>query len=311
MNKRKLGDTGLLVSEIGFGGWQLGRGEDWTPVEEGEGIKLVHKALDLGCNFFDTAPNYGGGQSQIIMGKALKGRRDKVVINTKFGHHRDKSTDYSPSRLRPTVEESLTDLQTDYLDSLLLHNPPEEFLTGSHPIYHELDKLVKEGKIRYYGASIDSSREIFEVIKTTKSKVLEVLYNIFSQETGFAFAEANERGVGLIIKVPLDSGWLSGKYNKDSVFQGTRSRWSREVIERRAGLIDKIRLIIGNNIPMAQAALQFVLARPEVSTVIPGLLKEEQLQNNFSAGEKALSGQVVKELHSFWEKELKENPLPW
>lgn len=310
MQKRPLGRTGIDVTEVGFGAWQLSNARDWSAMTSEEAVRLVHRALELGCNFFDTAPNYGGGTSQTILGRALRGKRDQVVLNTKFGHHAD-GTDYSPARLRPSVEASLQALQTDHLDGVLLHNPPEEFLNGAHPIYPELERLKAEGKIRYYGSSVDSSRDMLEVIRTTKSQVLEVLFNVFHQETAAAFAEAQQRGVGLVIKVPLDSGWLSGKYTAESRFEGIRSRWSPAVIQRRAELLSQLRFLTEDGRSMTQAALAFILGFPEVSTVIPGPMNEGQLRENFSASGHPLSEDVFRRVIAFWEQHLQQNPLPW
>lgn len=310
MKMRNLGRTGLIVSEVGFGAWQLGNTRDWSAMSQEDAIHLVHRALDLGCQFFDTAPNYGGGASQQLLGKALRGVREQVVLNTKFGHHAD-GTDFSPKRLRPSVEASLQALQTDHLDGILLHNPPSEQLNGGHPIYQELERLKAEGKIRYYGASVDSSREMLEVIRTTKSQVLEVLFNAFHQEPAAAFSEAQARGVGLVVKVPLDSGWLSGKYHAASSFEGIRHRWSKEVIARRADLLDHLRFITEDGSSMTQAALRFVLGFPQVSTAIPGPRNEAQLRENLSASDRPMPEHVFQRVIAFWKQHLEEDPLPW
>jgi len=310
MKRRELGSTGIQVSEVGFGAWQLGNARDWSAMTTEEAIGLVHQAVELGCNFFDTAPNYGGGASQQILGQALRGRRDQVVLNTKFGHHAD-GTDFSPQRLRPSVEASLRALQTDFLDGVLLHNPPAEYLEGTHPIYLELESLKAEGKIRYYGASVDASRDMLTVIRTTQSQVLEVLFNALHQETAAAFVEAEQRGVGLVVKVPLDSGWLSGKYSAGSHFEGIRNRWSQEVIARRSDLIKDLSFLTEGGASMTQAALAFILGFPEVSTVIPGAKSEAQLRENLSASERPLADAVQRRVIAFWEQHLKDSPLPW
>ncbi len=312
MKKRALGSTGIEVSEVGFGAWQLGNAKDWGKMSDPEAIALVHKAMDEGCNFFDTAPNYGGGQSERLLGEAFKGRREHVVINTKFGHDPQGGDDFSREALKRSVENSLKKLQTDYLDSILLHNPPFDLLNGNHTdLYEELENLKQAGKIRAYGASIDSSREIEEVIRNTKSQVLEVLFNVFHQETRLAFTEAKENGVGLIVKVPLDSGWLSGKYNASSRFEGIRSRWTEDVIERRFQLLKEIEYLTEGGASMIEQALKFVLAFDEVSTVIPGIKNDAQLKQNFAASGDPLSAEVKTRLLEFWEQELRNNPLPW
>ncbi|NBI29912.1 aldo/keto reductase [Chengkuizengella marina] len=305
METRILGSTGIKVSEVGFGAWQLGNAKDWGNMSEQEAIFLVHTAIDQGCNFFDTAPNYGGGKSEELLGKAFIGKRDQVVVNTKVGK------DFSPTQLKKSLETSLKRLQTDYIDTILLHNPPFEYLNGESPIYAELENLKKDGKIRAYGASVDSSKEMLEVIQNTNSQVLEVLFNIFHQETAAAFPMAKERGIGIIAKVPLDSGWLSGKYNANSQFEGIRSRWSDEIIHRRFDLLKQINYVTNEDQNMVQAALRFILSYDAVSTVIPGVKNEQQLFDNLSASDQKMSSEMKKQLQTFWQKELKNDPVPW
>jgi aryl-alcohol dehydrogenase-like predicted oxidoreductase len=312
MKKRTYGNTGKTVSEIGFGAWQLGNASDWAAkLPEDQAIYLVHEAIDRGCNFFDTAPAYGRGTSEELLGKALKGKREKVVINTKFGNHINGKKDFSADLIRSSVEQSLKRLQTDFLDSILLHNPPSKYLNGASPQYEVLESLKAEGKIGAYGVSVDSSKDMFEVLNTTNSQVIEVLFNIFHQETARAFQLAKEKNVGLIIKVPLDSGWLSGKYNAQSNFDDVRSRWSPEVIERRANLLDQIKFIADEETSLAQAALQFILAHPEVTTVIPGIKNMAQLEENLSASQKKMPNETVKKLQEIYQEEIENSLLPW
>lgn len=311
MQKRFLGNTGIEVSEVGFGAWQLGSSKAWGSISDSEAIELVHTALDSGCNFFDTAPGYAAGKSEELLGRALLGKREKAVINTKFGHRANGQTDFSPEMLRVSVEESLQRLQTDYLDTILLHNPPFELLNGSSPIYEVFEELKKEGKIRAFGASVDSSREMLEIVQNTNSQVIEILFNIFHQGPSEVFPLAKEKGVGIITKVPLDSGWLSGKYDAKSQFADIRKRWSTEVIERRFDLLKQMEFLTADGSTMVQAALRFILAYPEVSTVIPGVKDTKQLRENLSASDKTLSVEMVQRLRELWERELKEQPLPW
>ncbi|MGG3562770.1 aldo/keto reductase [Neobacillus rhizosphaerae] len=311
MNYRQLGSTGIVVSEIGFGAWQLGNQLDWGEMGDNQAVRLVHEALDSGCNFFDTAPNYGRGNSEKLLGKALSGRRNQAVINTKFGHHSDGSLNFDPKFIRSTLEASLKRLNTEYVDSLLLHNPDFECLKGNTGHFDELEKLKQEGKIRAYGASVDSSREMFEIMDSTNSKVIEVMFNIFHQEAKKAFQQAGENGLGLIIKVPLDSGWLSGKYDKDSVFTDIRSRWDVEQLTKRASLLPKLRDVLEPEESMAQAALRFILSFQQISSVIPGVKNIQQLNMNVSAVEKQMKQEQVEELEKLWEEEIAGSPLNW
>lgn len=310
MKYRRYGTTGKRVSEIGFGAWQLGNKQDWAAMEEDEAIRLVHEALDLGVNFFDTAPNYGLGKSEVLLGKALERKRDKAVINTKFGHSPE-GTDYSASQIRNSVERSLMRLQTDYLDSVLIHNPPFDVLDGKYGHYQVLEDLKAEGKILAYGVSVDSSKEMFEALEHSQLGVMEVMFNIFYQETAQAFQAAQEKDVALIIKVPLDSGWLSGKYDGNSSFSGVRSRWSPEVIQTRAKLVEQIRFLEDEHTTMSMAALRFILAYPEVTTVIPGVRSSAQLRENVAASSAPLPEESLRKLQELWERDIRFKSLGW
>lgn len=312
MNMRLLGKTGIRVGEVGLGCWQLDNAL-WGGSDKGQGERIIHAALDAGCNFFDTAPGYAEGRSEALLGRVLAGRRKEAVLCSKFGHTPEGEADFSFAAVRPSVEGSLRRLQTDFIDVILLHNPPAELLDGTREpaIYAELQALRGEGKIRAFGASVDWGKELRTIAETTPSRAAEILFNVFHQEPGSAFAGAAARGIGLIVKVPLDSGWLSGKYGRASVFEGIRGRWPPEVIERRAGLVEKVRALLPPGLSLPQAALRFVLAHPEVSTVIPGAKDISQLQANLSASLAPLPAATVEALRRLWQDELQGRPLPW
>jgi aryl-alcohol dehydrogenase-like predicted oxidoreductase len=311
MERRPFGATGMMVSTIGLGAWQLGSYE-WDNTDEAEALEIVQAALDLGCDFFDTAPSYGGGRSEELLGKALKGRRHTVTICTKFGRTTARQPQYDVAYLRSSVEDSLKRLQTDYVDILVLHSPPRELLDGaSAPHYEVLEQLKAEGKLRVYGVSVDTRQEIEILLATTGCGAIEVLFNIFQQEALPAFQSAVDKGVGLIAKVPLDSGWLSGKYRGGSQFADLRRRWSPEVIQRRAALVEQLAEHLPEGLPMAQAALQYVLAQPTIATAIPGARNIAQVRENLRAAESSLPSDVTQALYSFWEREIKDNPVPW
>jgi aryl-alcohol dehydrogenase-like predicted oxidoreductase len=302
-----------LVSEIGLGAWQLGVDSGWKGMSENEAIHMVHKALDFGINFFDTAPNYGLGSSETRLGKALKGTdRAKVVINTKFGHTVHGDTNYGADYIRESIEGSLRRLQVDYVDSAIIHNPPYDYLDGNqNPHYEILENLKEEGKIRAYGASLDSYEEMKLLMETTGSEVIEAFFNILHQDASRAFGMAEEKRVGIIVKIPLDSGWLSGKYSSDSVFEGIRARWSKEDIETRAELVEKLKTLIGEERNLAQAAIAFCLSYPAVSTVIPGNITLEQLKSNLQSTQHPLPPALVSQLEAFYAQQVKKLKLPW
>ena len=312
MNRRPMGSTGMDVSEIGLGAWQLAN-PDWNLHDTGEALHIVAEALDLGCNFFDTAPGYGNGRSETLLGEALKGVRDRVFICTKFsGHTPEGATNFDVKALRPTLENSLRRLQTDAVDILLMHNPPREMMDGNHsPHYEVMEQLKEEGKLRAYGVSLDWREELEMVVNTTGSQAVEVMFNVFYQEPLAAFKLAKERGVGLIIKVPLDSGWLSGRYTEASQFDDIRRRWSSDVISRRGRLVREFAALVPPGTSLAHAALQYILAQPEVSTVIPGPKTVAQVRDNFAAADNSLPAETVAAIYAMWKKELEADPLPW
>ena len=271
---------------------------------------MIRKSLDLGVNFFDTAPNYGLGTSELRLGKALKGiDRSKIVINTKFGHTDSGQTNYDSNYIRESIEGSLRRLQSDYVDSLIIHNPPFEYLDGRQNDHYEiLEKLKDEGKIR---ASLDTAEEMHLFMDTTGGEVIEAFFNILHQDVANAFPSALEKKVGIIAKIPLDSGWLTGKYNAYSTFEGVRARWSKKDIQTRAGLLDKLKDIIGPDRTLAQVALSFCLAYDAVSTVIPGNTSIAQLESNLQSITAPVSKELVGKLEKFYQEEVADLHLPW
>jgi aryl-alcohol dehydrogenase-like predicted oxidoreductase len=313
MNHNRLIEQSPLVSEIGLGAWQLGVNSGWKGMTDKEATALVHKAIELGVNFFDTAPNYGRGTSESRLGAVLKNYdRDTFVINTKFGHTDAGKTNYASGSIRESLEGSLRRLQVDYVDSLILHSPPFEYLDGNKNDHYEiLEKLKEEGKIRAYGASLDTYEQIKVLLQTTKSKVIEVFFNILHQDTARAFEMAKEKNVGIIVKIPLDSGWLSGKYDENSVFTDIRKRWSVGDIRTRALLVNRIKEIIQPETNLGQKAISFCLGYDAVSTVIPGNTSIQQLANNMTSASSPISGELIKKLEQFYEEEVKALNLPW
>ena len=313
MKYKKYIKDSINISEIGLGAWQLGQNSGWKSMIETEAIKLVHKSLDFGINFFDTAPNYGHGTGEERLGKALKGvDRSKIVINTKFGHTHDGKLNFSSNYIRESLEGSLKRLQMEYIDSLIIHNPPSEYFDGNKNDHYEiLDKLIEEGKIKAYGASLDTYEDMKLLMDTTNSKVMEVFFNIFHQDTSRGFEQAQNEKVGIIVKIPLDSGWLTGKYNSESSFNDIRGRWSKEDIETRAKLVNKVKSIFGAEKNLAQKAIAFCLSYDAVSTVIPGNVTIEQLTSNVQSTEISISQSLKQELEKLYQTEIKKLKLPW
>ncbi len=313
MKYRQLIKSSPKVSEIGLGAWQLGVNSGWKSVSEKEAVTIVRHSLDRGINFIDTAPNYGNGTSEIRLGKALKEiDREAIVINTKFGHTDSGTTNYEAGNIRKSLEGSLKRLQMDYVDSLIIHNPPPGYLDGNQNDHYEiLEQLKKEGKIRAYGASLDTYEEMKLLMDTTNSEVIEAFFNILHQDTARAFDLATKNGVGIIVKIPLDSGWLTGKYDENSTFNDIRSRWSEKDIQTRSLLVKKISEMVPEEKSLAEIALSFCLSYEAVSTIIPGNTSLNQLERNIASIENPISKDLVSKLENFYQDEVSKLNLPW
>lgn len=313
MNRRQLGSTGLQVSEIGYGAWQLCNDDSWGGMDDQTALRLIDAAIEGGINLFDTAPNYADTKSELILGKALKGRRDEVVLVSKFGHTPEGPKEFSVEWFWKSLEASLNRLRTDYLDVLLLHNPPSEMYAGTDPLWAAMEEARAQGKIRHFGASLDFAAEVEDCLSNTGSEVLEVLFNVFHQDVRHAFGTVRERGAGIIAKVPLDSGWLTGRFDANSRFEGIRARWSEEEIAQRASLVSAIHWLVADESELAHKAIAYLLTYDEVSCVIPGIRTQQQLESNLAAANCRVSAAEKMELEKFWDQ-ITENGsrlLPW
>jgi len=293
VRQRRLGRTNLQVSEVGFGAWAIGgnkHGHSYGPTDNTESLRAIAQALDLGCTFFDTADLYGHGLSEKLLGQALEKHRQACVIATKVGgdfYHGPFRKNFDADYIRFALEKSLERLRTDYIDIYQLHNPPLMMLErGAH--YAVLDELKQEGKIRYYGVSVHDAYEGTMAIATGKPDVIQVAYNFLRQdprEDLLPFAQ--EHDIGLIIREPLASGMLTGKYTASATFgEGDmRTEWPPEFLALQARLAEKCRFLATPERTLAQAALRFVLDAPEVSVVIPGIKTVAQAVENLAASE--------------------------
>ncbi len=294
MKYRTLGRTELQVSEIGFGAWAIGGndfGNSYGSTDDRNSVQAVLKAVDMGCNFFDTADVYGHGRSESILGYALKDVREKVCIATKVGgdfYHGPTKMNFSSEYITFALEESLKRLQTDYIDLYQLHNPILAMIhEGS--IFEVMEGLKKQGKIRLYGVSIHDPQEGIEVLRLGKLDTIQVVYNIFYQEPAKElFPLATEKNIGIIVREPLANGFLVAKYRKESIFEegDIRHYWRREMIEARVEAANALKNFLAHNgRTLAQASLKFVLAEPAVSVTIPGAKTATQVEENLGASE--------------------------
>jgi len=311
IRERPLGRTELRVSEIGFGAWAVGGPIEsdgvplgWGSTTEDESLATIRRARELGVTFFDTADIYGFGRSEALLGIVLSRHRREVVIATKVGNVRTTDgtirKDFSKQHILVAINGSLRRLRTDYIDLYLAHNPSIETLRRGE-IQEAMEKLQDAGKIRCWGVSVNTPEHGIEVIRNRWGSALQVLYNILNQSPARElFPLAKEEGVGIITRVPLASGLLTGKYRRDSVFPPDDVRQNfltprrlEEAIDR----VDEVRGIIGRSAQsLAQAAIRFTLEDDAVSTTIPGARNPHQVEANVAAARVELPPEVVEKL---------------
>jgi aryl-alcohol dehydrogenase-like predicted oxidoreductase len=301
MRQRRLGDSDLHASAIGFGTWALG--SDWWGEHE-DPDRLVAGALELGVTFFDTGDTYGQGTNEEIVGAALQragARRDAIQLSTKFGYVLDSERqdhaqgerphDWSPQRTRRALEASLGRLRTDYVDLYQLHNPRMDALERDD-LWEELDALRAEGKIRHYGVALGPKigwrDEGVRAIETRPITSLQMIHNLLEQEPGAELlAAAERRGVGVIARVPTSSGLLEGNLTLDTTFTGSDHRRHRP----REWLVEGLRkveqlefLTRGGQRTLAQAAMKWLLAQPAIACVVHTVNTAAQLEEWAAAG---------------------------
>ncbi len=307
---RKLGKTGFEVSEVGLGCGPLGSDpdRDYAP--------LLERALDLGVNFYDTADFYGSYRSEEWLGRAFSGKRDRVIIATKFGTVRTAEgigKDWTVAHMRRALEDSLRRLRTDYIDLYQLHSPAPSVLDNDD-LLAELRKMKDAGVIRAYGISLDGGEYAIEAIRRWRPDAIQILFNLFNFEPSRCFPAAEEEGVGLIIKAPLDSGMLGGGLTPDAPPKDDdpRQRWTEEQVEQRRRLMEELKFLTeGKGRTWAQASLAFILSHDEVSTVIPGTTSIAHLEEDVGAAGMRLTAEEMERLRGLMQGEFVDLNLGW
>ena len=294
MKYRWLGKTGMKVSVIGIGTWQLG-GEWGKNFEQGEVDAMIKKGAELGINLIDTAECYGDHVSEELVGRAVKGRREKWIIATKFGHkfmpNFERENLFKPAQVQKQLEDSLRALQTDYIDLYQFHSGTDEMFE-TPGLWEMLQKQIEAGKIRHLGISISKKHcSFYQVEKATGvgAAAIQVVYNRVDRRPEVKiFDSCIRQNLGVLARVPLASGFLSGKYSEDSKFAGTdvRSSWHdqnewQEVFREVASFKKEV----PEGVPMAQWALAWCLQHPAVTCVIPGCKTVEQVESNALAAD--------------------------
>jgi aryl-alcohol dehydrogenase-like predicted oxidoreductase len=294
MKYRRLGKTGMSVSVIGIGTWQLG-GEWGKNFKQAEVDAMIDKAAELGINLIDTAECYGDHLSEKLVGHAVKGRRKTWIIATKFGHkfkpNFERENLFEAAQVQKQLEDSLRALQTDYIDLYQFHSGTDEMF-DTPGLWEMLQKQVKSGKIRHLGISISSKLgSLYQVEKASDvgAVAIQAVYNrVHRKPEGKIFDSCIRQNLGVLARVPLASGFLSGKYSKNSKFAGTdvRSSWHdqdewQEIFQE----IESFKNEVPKGVPMAQWAIAWCLQHPTVTCVIPGCKTVEQVESNALAAD--------------------------
>ena len=322
MQYRKLGRTGWKVSEISFGAWAIGG--TWGDVNDNESLEALNIALDSGVNFFDTADVYGDGRSERLLAKLKKERKEKFYIATKAGRRLDPHTadGYNRKNLSSFVERSLKNLNTDAIDLLQLHCPPTQVFYMPE-VFGILDDLVKEGKLIYYGVSVEKVEEALKAIEYPNVQIVQIIFNMFRHRPSeFFFEQAKKKQVGILARVPLASGMLAGKFTKDSKFEkDDHRRFNRHGedfdkgetfsgVDYDLGLkaVEELKDICPVGITLTQFALRWILMFDAVTCTIPGAKRKNQVEENISSVDlPPLTDETMKKVNAVYEKHIKES----
>jgi aryl-alcohol dehydrogenase-like predicted oxidoreductase len=320
MKYRALGRTGWKVSEISFGAWAIGGA--WGDVDDKNSLAALHAALDGGVNFFDTADVYGDGRSERLLAKLKKERREPFYIATKAGRRLPKQTPegYNRDNLTSWIERSLRNLEAEAIDLLQLHCPPTNVYYMPE-VFSVLDDLVKAGKLRHYGVSVEKVEEALKAIEYPNVQSVQIIFNIFRQRPADLFFEqALKRKVGILARVPLSSGMLAGKITQKSAFAKDDHRnFNRhgEAFDRgetfsgvdfETGLraVDELKSLVPPKAALAQMALRWILEFPAVTCAIPGAKRPDQVAENIAASDlKPLTKATMKKISALYDAEIK------
>jgi aryl-alcohol dehydrogenase-like predicted oxidoreductase len=309
MHHRPFGNTGVSVSEVGLGCWQLG-GNDWGDISDEQALSVLQTAADTGVDFFDTADVYGLGRSETLVGRFLKQTRARVFVATKLGRFPQPggNANHSLAAFRQHTEASLERLGVEAIDLTQLHCIPTSVLKSGEP-FEWLRTLKKEGKIHNFGASVESMDEALYCAGQEGVTSLQIIFNIFRQKPiDTLFRAAKEKGIALIVRLPLASGLLSGKMSKATHFsQNDHRHYNRDgqafnvgetfaglPFEKGVELAGELRPMVPPGMDMARMALRWCLDFPEVSVVIPGAKRAEQARDNARASD---TPPLSRELH--------------
>ncbi len=320
MKYRALGRTGWQISEVGFGAWAIGG--SWGNVDDRDSMATLHRALDLGVNFFDTADVYGDGRSERLLARLKRERKEPFHIVTKAGRRLSPHTadGYNKTNLIAFVERSLQNLETDTLDLVQLHCPPTDVYYRPE-VFAALDDLVKAGKLRHYGVSVERVEEALKAIEYPGVQSVQIIFNIVRQRPAdLFFAEAQKHQVGILARLPLSSGLLTGAINRTRQFAPDDHRafnrhgesfdkgetFSGLDFDLQLSLVDTIKPLVPQGMTLAQMALRWILDHPAVTTVIPGGKRPTQIEENAHASDlPSLSPEIHAQLDALYQRDVK------
>ena len=315
MQYRELGRTGWKVSEISFGAWAIGG--SWGAVDDSESLAALHRAVQLGVNFIDTSDVYGDGRSERLIAKLIKKCDTTIYIATKAGRRLLPHTadGYNRKNLNDFVDRSLKNLSSETIDLLQLHCPPTDVYYRPE-VFGILDDMVKDGKISYYGVSVEKVEEALKVIEYPNVQSVQIIFNMFRHRpVELFFREAKRRKVGILARVPLASGLLTGKLKKDSKFEADDHRFFNRKgetfdrgetfsgidFEQGLAAVEKLRTICPEDMGMVQFALRWILMFEEITCAIPGARRPAQVDENVSASEMLpISDNIMDEVRSIY-----------
>jgi aryl-alcohol dehydrogenase-like predicted oxidoreductase len=318
MRYRSLGRTGWKVSEISFGAWAIGG--SWGSVDDGESRAALEKAIECGVNFIDTADVYGMGRSERLIAELKRAHKD-IVVATKAGRRLSPHTadGYNEANLSGFIEDSLRNLSTDCLDLVQLHCPPTDVYYRPE-LFDFLDRQVAAGKIRYYGVSVERVEEALKAIQYPNVQTVQIIFNCFRQRpAGVFFEQAARKRVGILARVPLASGMLTGKLSRDSQFEpGDHRNFNRhgeafDVGETFSGVdfdtsleaVEEIRRLLPGGVTMAQFALRWILMFDAVTCAIPGAKRASQAADNCAASDAApLSDAAMAAIRELYDRKI-------
>lgn len=321
MQYRELGRTGWKVSTVSFGAWAIGG--SWGSVDDKDSLAALHRSIDLGVNFIDTADVYGDGRSERLIAQLRKERSEAIYVVTKAGRRLNPhvASGYTRQNLTSFVERSLKNLDTEAIDLLQLHCPPTEVFYMP-AVFGVLEDLVRAGKLRYYGVSVEKVEEALKAIEYPNVQTVQIIFNIFRQRPAeLFFHEAMRRKVGILARVPLASGLLTGKLSSRSRFESDDHRaFNRHGesfdrgetfsgVDYETGLkaVEELRALVPAGWSMSQFALRWILMFESVTCTIPGAKNPAQAEDNVTAaGLPALDDSTMQRVRQIYEARLRE-----